>query len=109
YYIANADCILIAYYKFFYSSGVLGRAAMLGVPVLGTKNSLNAEYIERYSLGDVDDPYDVDDIRVGIERILFSKHLRLSPGMKIYVDERTPEKFARQIIYSNDKVSLVKE
>src|SRR5690606_36495154 len=63
YYIANADCILIAYYKFFYSSGVLGRAAMQGVPVLGTKNSLNAEYIERYSLGDVVDPYDVDDIR----------------------------------------------
>lgn len=109
YYIANADCILIAYYKFFYSSGVLGRAAMQGVPVLGTKNSLNAEYIERYSLGDVVDPYDVDDIRVGIERILSSKHLRLSPGMKVYVDERTPEKFARQIIYSNDKVSLEKE
>ncbi len=91
--ISKSDGVLIPYVDFYFSSGVLGRAAALGKPVVGSKGGLCEELIAAYSLGLAVDPHNPAEMADGIRSILSGEVQSKQDGMYRYVDERKNSDF----------------
>lgn len=64
----QSDVILRMNINFFGSSGIVGQAANHNKPCIVSNNGVMAEQVEKYKLGSIIDPYDIDAIK---ETIVF--------------------------------------
>ncbi|MBP7275539.1 MAG: glycosyltransferase, partial [Kiritimatiellae bacterium] len=93
----QANWILLPYRRSDYSSGILGRAAEAGTPVLGPDDGLIGHLIRRYGLG-VCAPISAMGLCAGIEDALTGTFQPNADGQRAYVARSKPEEFARIVI-----------
>lgn len=94
----DADVVLAPYLQSEGSSGVIGHAARYRTPVVGPDAGLVGALIEEYNLGvtiEASDPCAIADaVRGYIEG---ERSRSEAAGMRAYVEERTPARFAETI------------
>ena len=93
----QADWILLPYRRSDYSSGILGRAAEAGTPVLGPDDGLIGHLVHQYGLG-LHMPITAAGICAGIEDALDGTFRPNPKGQSDYVSRSRPEEFARILI-----------
>jgi glycosyltransferase involved in cell wall biosynthesis len=59
----QSDVILRMNINFFGSSGIVGQAANHNKPCIVSDNGVMAEQVEKYKLGKIIDPYDINAIK----------------------------------------------
>lgn len=91
-----SDVVLAPYQRTEGSSGVIGHAAQNQTPVIGPETGLIGQLIQAYQMGQTVDASSPQEIGSAIRKSLQSGHpvgdLAL---MKQYVEERSPDAFAR--------------
>lgn len=98
----KSDCVLLPYSSETTgsSSGVIGHSALYCKPVIGPKRGLIGKLIRKYNLGMDIEPVDPPKIAEAI--IDFVEKGRQSmehDGMERFVEERTPKKFVKTLIF----------
>lgn len=94
----EADVVLAPYRQSEGSSGVIGHAARYRTPVVGPNSGLVGALIEEYSLGvtvEVANPSAVAEAVIG--HIRDRRSNAKTAGMRRYVEEQTPARFAETI------------
>jgi len=85
------DVCLLIYKDFFGSSGLLGRAALHRLKVIGPSTGLLHELISNYKMGITSDPANIHKIARSMENIVHFK-INMS-GLENFYAQRSPEKF----------------
>lgn len=95
-----SDFLVLPYKEFYSQSGVFMQAIQYGLPIIATDVSSFREYIEKYNIGYVAKPNDVDDLKRTINKAC-SENCDFNDGMKKAVEENcwevTSEQYARLI------------
>jgi glycosyltransferase involved in cell wall biosynthesis len=94
---AGCDAILAPYQRVEGSSGLLGHAAQAQRPVIGPNHGLIGELIDRYELGRTVDASRPDQIAQAM-RAVVDGTVAVGTQAETYVRERTPERFAAQLL-----------
>ena len=98
----ECDVVLAPYQRTEGSSGVIGHAAKHERPVLGPQTGLIGELIREYELGITVSASDPEAIAAGMRHYLNGGVRIETTGMRQYVEERTPEQFARTLLKTID-------
>ena len=94
----DADVVLAPYLQSEGSSGVIGHAARYRTPVIGPNSGLVGALIEEYNLGETVEAADPSAIADVVRGCIERERLRAeTTGMRTYVEERTPTRFAETI------------
>jgi glycosyltransferase involved in cell wall biosynthesis len=95
----HCDVVLVPYQRTEGSSGVIGHAAKHGKPVIGPRTGLMGALIREYDLGVTVNCTSPSAIAEAMRRcVAESATFSETRGMKQYVEERTPEQFARTLL-----------
>ena len=92
-YFSSCDVCMLVYKDFFGSSGLLGRASLHGLKVIGPNAGLMQFLIEKYHMGLTADPDNVSAIRYCMERISEFDSPPSSAGK--YHQVNSPEEFLK--------------
>ncbi len=76
----QSDVILRMNINFFGSSGIVGQAANHNKPCIVSNNGVMAEQVEKYKLGKIIDPYDINAIKEAINYYLQNPEARKIDG-----------------------------
>ncbi len=91
YLFSSSDVCLLIYKDFFGSSGLLGRAALHKLKVIGTNTGLLNELITNYRMGITVDPSNVDEIAMALQGI---KKIYINPiNFESFYLQHSPERF----------------
>jgi glycosyltransferase involved in cell wall biosynthesis len=91
YYFSICDVCLLIYKEFFGSSGLLGRAALHKMKVIGSNTGLLNELINTYKMGMTVDPSDINLIAQTLKDII-NYHVNTS-DLEDYYKNHMPERF----------------
>jgi glycosyltransferase involved in cell wall biosynthesis len=91
------DVCLIPYIDFYYSSGVMGKAAWANKPVIVSKETLSSAIVEEYQLGIAINPIDIDSILNGIGVFLEEDILLKSKGTA-FLEQSNPYFFMEKLL-----------
>lgn len=94
----EADVVLAPYLQSEGSSGVIGHAARYQTPVVGPNSGLVGALIEEYSLGVTVEAANPSAVAEAVTGHIQDRHSNAkTAGMRRYVEERTPTRFAETI------------
>jgi glycosyltransferase involved in cell wall biosynthesis len=94
----EADVVLAPYLQSEGSSGVIGHAARYQTPVVGPNSGLVGALIEEYSLGVTAEAANPSAVAEAVTGHIQDRHSNAkTAGMRRYVEERTPTRFAETI------------
>jgi glycosyltransferase involved in cell wall biosynthesis len=93
---ALTDLYMACYSNFFYSSGILGHAAVHQAHVLVPEYSLTAQLSEDFALGATANPLSVESICMAMQQLL--QEPKGHSKANNYLQSRSPEAFAQTIV-----------
>ncbi len=98
-YFSMSDTCLLIYKNFFGSSGLLGRAALHNLKVIGPNVGLLKEIISENELGITCDPENVDEISTSLNK---SVDLQIPQStFQQFYEQYSPEQFIKTLLTSN--------
>ncbi len=95
--IASATIVMIPYIAFYASSGILGKAANYGIPVISSSKGVLGDLVKQYHLGEVTDEESPEAIAEAIYKCLKSKDFTHF-GFKKYLHDKSPSNFANILL-----------
>lgn len=93
----GCDIVLAPYQRTEGSSGVIGNAARFQRPVIGPQSGLIGELIQSYGLGDAVDTNSTETLTNALISAVQEGATFDTTGASRYVEERSPEAFARHL------------
>ena len=91
----QVDYVFVAYKDFYTSSGVLNHAIKHQKPVLASRYGVIGDICKAYNLGELVEPYDIQSISKGIERlILRNTDFSIEKKLKNYIKWHHPSRFS---------------
>jgi glycosyltransferase involved in cell wall biosynthesis len=95
--IASATIVMIPYIAFYASSGILGKAANYGIPVISSSKGVLGELVKQYHLGEVTDEKSPEAIAEAIYKCFRSQEMTHT-GFEKYLKDKSPLYFADRLL-----------
>jgi glycosyltransferase involved in cell wall biosynthesis len=94
-----SDVVLMPYINFFASSGVLGHAIKYGKRVISSNQGVTSDIIEKYELGELVNPTDIQSITEGVSKIINQlSDSRTNQHIIAFQKAHTPTIFAQTLL-----------